>query len=133
MATIDLSAPPKDIIVAQGATIEVPLAITRNKQPYDLTGFTLRMQVRKNFSSTQVLINATTQNGKLVWQDQAGGTFKLLLAESDTATAGNPLIVFPKDTDVLDCVFDIEVVSLDGFVYKVARGSFSVEREVTRV
>ena len=133
MASIDLSAPVRDYTIAQGATIELPFAITRHGNPVDLSGHYLRMQVRETYASTKVLINLTSQNGKLVWEDQVGGTFKALLAESDTATAGNPLIQFVKNSETLDCVYDVEAVSLEGYVYKVARGAFVIEREVTRV
>lgn len=87
----------------------------------DLTGYTVRLQVREGTDSDTALIDATTENGLIV---------------TDTINGVIDLIVPAADTTVLDfdCgVFDLELVHPDTItVSKLAYGNVKMTREITR-
>lgn len=127
MATIDLQAPIKDLQIEQGASVIIPYNVTRNGASFGMPSFDLRLQVRKTYSNPTVLINCTLPNGKLVWVDQAAGKFELRLDPEDTIN-----IKFPVGDDELECVYDLELISPTGIVYKGCKGTLVIYREVTR-
>lgn len=129
MTAITLSGLQRDITADQGSSIQINFALTNQVgAPLDLSGYTLRLQVRKSYADSSTLINATLANGKLVWVSQAGGTFYLLLSPTDTNS-----VRFPTDTpELLEAVYDLEIESPTGFVSKPVRGAFNLNREVTR-
>lgn len=135
MATqiINMAAPIKNIVMEQGASVTIPLTVKVSGVAVDLTGYIIRAQVRSSLSDTKVRINMTQQNGKLAFVNAALGTFAMVLLPSDTATAGNPNVVFAKDEDVLSWVYDLELETPSGVVYKGMKGSFTINREATRV
>lgn len=100
-----------------------------NEDPVDLTGYDVRFQVRSSYGSTNVLINGTLMNGKVAITDALNGIITLTLAPADTSG-----IRFPeKDDERVVLVYDLEIQSPSGKVYKPARGTFTLKREVTRV
>ena len=126
--TIDLSAITRNIIVEQGTSITINFAITTsNDQALDMTGYDLRLQVRREPNSSEVLINCTLANSKLAWISQSGGTFKLVLTASDTSS-----IRFQKDETVIEGVYDLEIIDSSSNVSKPCKGAFIISREVTR-
>lgn len=88
--------------------------------PIDLTGCTARMQVRSEVESPDVLIELTTENGRITLGG-VDGTVDLLISAADTAAI---------DWD--GGVFDLEIVHPGGQVTRLAEGSVSVSPEVTR-
>ena len=125
--TIDLTPAVRNLVIEQGQSVEVPFAVTRNNLALDLTGYDLRLQVRRTYADTSTLVNCTLANGKLVWLTQNQGTFKLVLVPTDTAS-----IRFKAGEDSIDGVYDLELVSPNATVYKACKGSFTINREVTR-
>lgn len=125
--THDLTAPVKNIVMDQGSSLVVNFAITTGGSPVDMTGYDLRLQVRRTANSTSTIINCTLANGKLAWINPTLGTFRLVLAALDTNT-----IRFNKDEEEIDAVYDIEFTDLTGAVTKPCKGSFVITREVTR-
>jgi hypothetical protein len=112
----------------QGSTFPLVMQINdTNGNPFNLTGYDARMQVRKTYGDTAVQINATLSNGKLVL-NAAAGTVTLTLLPSDTSS----IRFNSKDDDTLDCVYDVELQSASGFVFKPLAGTFTINREVTR-
>lgn len=129
---INATAVVKDIQMDQGKTLELPFTVKRNNSAFDCTDYTLRAQFRRTYASDAV-VNCTTANGKLVWTNQAVGEFKLVLAETDTSTAGNPKVSFKADETSIDLVYDIEMANLTtGVVYGLVKGTLTVNREATR-
>ena len=53
--------------------------------------------------------------------------FTLTLDLGDTSA-----VAISGDDDSFDCVYDLELVDPDGLVFKPARGTFTIHREVTR-
>lgn len=133
MTTIDLSAPTRNIVMDQGSTIEIPFTFKRSGVAVNMTGYILRAQFRKSYSATDTIINATLANGILAFVDATAGTFKLRFEETDTSYAGNPKVMFSKDSpDEMELVYDLEAVAVDGTVYKVCKGTLTIYREGTR-
>lgn len=86
--------------------------------PYDLTGYTARMQVRRETEESSVLVELTTANGRIVLGGEEG-TITLSLGASTTASLDD------------DGVYDLEIVS-GANVHKVLKGVFRLDYEVTR-
>ena len=118
-----------NITLDQGSSLELVLTVQDNsEQPIDLTDLDCRFQVRRTFGATSTLINGTLANGKLTKTDATNGILTLALAPADTSA-----IRFNEvEDDTLECVWDLELQDLDGKVYKPARGTFTLNREVTR-
>lgn len=51
--------------------------------PFDLTGCTLRMQVRKTEAAPEVLFECSTENGRFEMIDPAAGRFALVVNPED--------------------------------------------------
>jgi hypothetical protein len=96
-----------------------------DNSPFSVVGFDARLQVRASYGSTSTLINCTLANGKLTLGSAA---VTLVLAPDDTAS----IRFASKDDDSLEGVYDLEIVSPIGKVYKPAKGTFTLAREVTR-
>lgn len=87
--------------------------------PYDLTGFSARMQIRRDPESTTVLAELTTANGGIS-VDESEGTVTVSLTAGQTAAITR------------SGVYDIEIVSPSTEVHKIVRGAFNLNLEVTR-
>jgi hypothetical protein len=133
MSTIDLSAPIRDIEIDQGSSLEIPFVATRGGVAIDMTGWLLRAQFRKSYAATDSVISATLSNGILSYTDATAGSFKLTFAPSDTSYAGNPKVLFSRDEpEQLALVYDIEAETTAGVVYKICKGTLTINRESTR-
>ena len=117
------------IQVDQGSTFEHTFTLTVNSQPFDLTGYDARMQVRKTYGSSTPVFDGTLSNGKLNIVSAVNGTLKVIMTPADSS-----VIKFNStDDSTLDCVFDVEIQNiLTGKVYKPVKGTLVFAREVTR-
>jgi hypothetical protein len=90
-------------------------------KPASLANLTARMQIREKLTSTTVIHELTTENSGIVFDN----TYKTItLNIPDSAT---------EDFNFTTAVYLLELVnSVTGEVYPFARGSVSLEREVTR-
>ena len=90
--------------------------------PYDLTGYSARMMLRKNYDS-DVIIELSTVNGRIVLDPLVG---KVELELSDIETAGLSHEDFP-------CVYDLEVIdSGDVVIKRLIEGRIKLAREATK-
>jgi hypothetical protein len=87
--------------------------------PHNLSGYTARMQIRRDISSSTVLAELTTENGKI----SVGGSNGEVTV---TMTAQQTALIERSG------VYDIEIVSPSGEVQKIVRGDFVLNLEVTR-
>jgi hypothetical protein len=113
-----------NITCQQGATFQRQITWTDSaKNPYNLAGYTARMQVRDNVSSNTVVVALSTSAGYAGTISLGGteGTVDLVISAANTAslTAGQ-------------YVYDIELVSGGGVVTRLLEGNFKVTAEVTR-
>lgn len=103
----------------QGADFNLTFVVTDDEDtPYDWTGCTARMQVRREVDSNSVLVELTTANGRIV----LGAEGEITLTMDAATTAGI----------TRSGVYDIEVVTASGQVNRPLRGDFILDPEVTR-
>jgi len=109
------------LTIYQGATFSKTVAMTDDADaPIDLTGATARMQIRRSVSSDTVLLELTTENGRIS-HDGAGGVLTLVVDDEDTAALsfGN-------------AVYDLEIEYGNGQVDRALYGDIILSKEVTR-
>jgi hypothetical protein len=107
--------------IEQGADLDITFA---RKNPaggvIGMTGFTARMQVRASIISPDILLDLTTENGRLAINEAAGEVRIILNAATTSA------IQWPRG------VYDMELVSPTGGVSRMLYGEITVSKEVTR-
>ena len=108
-----------DIEIEQGATFELVFIYQDEAgNPFDLTGMTARMQLRRTYNSPDALLSLTTENSRIIFDPFAG---KITLSVSATDTT--PLTG--------SGVYDLELI--DGStVNRILEGSFKVCAEATK-
>jgi molybdopterin-binding protein len=105
--------------IEQGATFSRTIVVKNpDNTLYNLTGYTARMQIRRDIAATEVMISLTTENGKLALGG-ANGQISITLSAADTATITR------------NGVYDLELVT-GATVYRLLRGAVSLVPEVTR-
>jgi hypothetical protein len=110
-----------DIVVDRGATLLRTFAVTdANQAPVPYAGYTGRMQVRRDHSSSTVLLDATTSNGKLTING-AAGTISLNVSDEETA-----------NLSATTAYYDLMLTSTAGQSFKLLEGQFIVRPTVTR-
>lgn len=113
----------EDIIIYQGATYfrRYTWKTGDPATPVDLTGATLRMQVRETKHSDIPLLSLSTGGSGITVTDAANGKFTVR-AEA-------------AQTDALSFttgVYDLEIKLADGTVTRLVEGSATLSRQVTR-
>ena len=89
--------------------------------PFDLSGYTARMQIRRTIESDTAMISLTTENGGIdVIPETAVNEIKLLITAANTATLAT------------SGVYDLEIIDNLGNVSKVVRGDMTLIPEVTK-
>ena len=110
--------------IDQGATYDKVLTWKTGTKaaavPVDLTGCTARAQIRSEIDSPIVLLELTTENGRIHLGGPAG-TIRILIDATTTAAI-----------DWESGVYDLEIVFAGGRVDRRLAGSVSVSKEVTR-
>ena len=110
-----------NITCDQGATFKRTITWTNQARvPYNLTGYTARMQVRETTEASGILLELTTVNSRITLGG-AAGTVNLVVAADITAALTPGLYVY-----------DLELVSGGGEVTRLIEGNFNVRAEVTR-
>lgn len=117
-----------NIVCEQGATlsrlisIEYPSTASAGVYlPYDLTGHSARMHVRRTIDSAALLLELTTENGRLVINPAEDiNTIHINVSASVTASV------------TTSGVYDIEIIDPYGVVSRVLSGNFELDPEVTR-
>jgi hypothetical protein len=89
--------------------------------PYDLSGFSASMQIRRTIDSTNTQITLTSNNGRI--EMQPSGTDNALR-----------LRLTPEETSSLtsDGVYDLEIEDGSGDIQRILRGAVTLSPEVTR-
>lgn len=110
-----------NIVADQGATLSRVFTWRDSaRTPYNITGYTARMQVRSTVESSSVTLELTTENSRIVL---GGATGQVTL----TVSAADMAAITPGKY-----VYDLELVSPGGVVSKLVQGNFAVRAEVTR-
>jgi len=110
-----------DLTIYQGSNFSqvVTFLQTVGGTPVDLTGLTGRMQIRQSKTSTDVMIEMTTANGRLAFGG-ANGVVTMTLTATETATI------------LSDGVYDLEFVTSATSADRWLEGSVTLSKEVTR-
>ena len=106
------------IYVEQGATYNLNFTLKTGNTPWNLTGYTARMKVRKSIEDTAVIFSATTDD--YITLGGVLGTFAMAVPATITAALPDG-----------HYIYDLELVT-GATVYRVIQGSFVVSPEVTR-
>lgn len=109
-----------DFAIEKGVTLNRPINWKPGGVVVPLTGYTARMQVRPNITSTIVLLELTTENGGIVIIP-ATGTIKLTQTAAQTAA-----YTWRRG------VYDLEIINPLGEVQRLLQGEIEVSLEVTR-
>lgn len=110
----------RNLTIYQGATFAFSFVWKSDDVVVNLAGYTARMQVRESFGSAAILLALTTENGGITIT--AGeGKVALNCSAADTA-----------DLDFISGLYDIELISGAGIVYRLLQGEVFLSREVTR-
>lgn len=109
-----------NITIEQGATFDRIFTVTLpNGSPANYTGYTARMQIRRDLDDDAVALELTDANGRI----ELGGTLgtvRLLISAADTATLTR------------NGVYDLELIDSGGEVDRLLKGIVTLDREVTR-
>ena len=109
-----------NITVYQGTTFQLSPVWKVDNLPVDLTGYTASMQVRQFVDSTSTLVELSTTNGKIVING-ALGQINLTLTAAQTAAL----------SPVGSYLYDLNLTSPGGYVYKILQGAFILNASVT--
>lgn len=115
-----------DAACDQGSTFQRTITLQDgNGDAIDLTGYSARMQVRKNFSATSTYIDISNSTNQLTVGDiTLGGVLGTLdIHVPDVVTDAIPAGKFR---------YDIEIENSSGVVTRILMGSFQVLSQVTR-
>lgn len=116
-----MSAGDYDFHIEQGATfIRDFIWLDSNNDPIPLEDYTARLEIRKNYESSEILLSASTSDGRITITPAAG---KVTLTFSDTDTAA---LTWRYGR------YDLELESPLGVVYRLLEGSVVVSKEITR-
>lgn len=109
-----------DLSIDQGSDYQIDFLVKNwNGTLKDLTGYTARMQFRTSYYSPNVILEASTSNGKLAI---TGSVCSILLSQTDTA-ALSPMFNY---------VYDIELTDATNKVVRAVQGTAIINPEVTR-
>jgi hypothetical protein len=98
---------------------EVAFEVKKNGTAIDLTGATIRMQLRKQYSDASAVLSLTSVGSAgITITNATSGQFKI-----------NAQII---DIEVFNYVYDIQFTLVSGEVKTYVKGGFNVTPEVTR-
>lgn len=111
-----------NIVADQGSTLSriIYYKDPANK-PIKFNGYKARMQVRPTISSSEILLELTTENGGIELGDTDGS---IQLYVDDTVMALMEEGIYRYDLELI-------APSADLYVYKLLQGNFAVRSEVT--
>lgn len=111
----------RDLVIDQGETLEIDLRwiSKETKLPVDITGCEFVLQARKDKSSSSpVLLDMTTTNGRIPIVDAADGQFKVLITDEYSFT----LSLTPEPTNKRE-YYELVCRHPDGRVTKLWKGN----------
>jgi hypothetical protein len=106
-----------NLVIDQGIDFTTTVTLTNeNNLPYDLTGYTVASQIRKNYASSTATATFS------VVHDDTGGVVTLSLSNAITA-----------DIEPGRYLYDVEITSGSGTITRVVEGIVTVTAGITRV
>jgi hypothetical protein len=116
-----MSAPgTHDITIYKGATFRLPVVWKDSAgDPYNLTGYTARMQIRRSVGAATAEVSLTSASGITI--TPATGSIVAVISATDTSA-----LTIPSG------VYDLELEDAAGVVTRLLEGSVTISPEVTR-
>jgi len=109
-----------NINLDQGATFNRSIVVKDGDgNLFDFSGYSARMQIRSEVDATDVMVELTTENGRIALGG-AAGTIVLTIDADVTATMR------------YDGVYDLEIVNPSGAINRLLKGMVRLDYEVTR-
>lgn len=113
------------LAIEAGATYKLALTVrngaTQQSPPLDLTGWTPRMQIRRDSRALGVVLDCRPANGRIAVSDAAAGKILLSIPADDTARL-----------DLEGAVYDVIIGHEGGEVRRLLQGVVTVSPAVTR-
>lgn len=103
-----------------GYTAYTSGGVLEYNSPVKFTGYAARMQIRKKLKDPEVVLNLTTENGGIVF-DEEFQTISINITAEQTA-----LLNFTQ------AVYDLEFITVSGTIIRFAEGNLILKSEVTR-
>ena len=88
--------------------------------PWNFTGYTARMQIRRTIDSSAIMIELTTENGGIAFTSPSSGELTVSMTAVQTAALTS------------SGVYDLEIINGAGLVSRLIQGNFTLNLEVTR-
>ena len=107
-----------NIVAKQGATFSKTSTISNDGTPWDLTGYSGRMQVRRSFNNSVKLLDLVSPTN-ITLSNVGVITITVPASVMATVPSGRWL-------------YDLEIESSGGEVYRLLEGRFAVTPEVTK-
>jgi len=109
-----------DFVLKQGSTFTKHITWENSSGNIaDLTGATARMHLRRKIIDSEIALDLTTENGRIVLGGVAG-TVDLYISAEDTAALSGKY------------VYDLEIVYTTDNVWRLLQGTITIDPEVTR-
>jgi len=112
-----MAAGKHNFTLEQGATFDRQITVQENNQALNLTGYSVRMQMRSTHDSSTIALTFTTT----VASPATEGKINLIATATDTAAIEEGIYVY-----------DLEIESSAGSVTRLLEGQVTVSPEVTR-
>lgn len=109
-----------NLTINKGSAYKVIYSVSKNNLPANLSGYSLRGQIRPSASSSEILLNMTSAN-LLLQVDVAGSSLIMNLPESFTRRVKQSL-----------GYYDIELINSNAEAAKVVQGLITFVPEATR-
>lgn len=110
-----------DLMIYQGTTFTKTWTWRTDDVPVDLTGCTIRSQIRQTPNSRDALLDMSTENGLITLTDAVNGEFSVRVEADDTA-----------ELNFTSAVYDLEIEFPDTTVVRLLYGKVRLSQEVTR-
>lgn len=114
-----MAAGRHNIVAEQGATFTFNGTVSTAGVAWDLTGYNGRMQVRVSTTASTTLLSLSSNNGDITLNSSGEFTITVDAETMAGVQAGRH-------------VYDFEIESAGGEVYRILEGKFTVKAEVTR-
>lgn len=109
-----------DFKIDQGTDYHFSIRLP-SEQGIDLTGYEAAMQIKAAIREAKAAATLTTRNGRIMLEPETG---KIWLMIPNRVTAALP---------AGECVYDLELMSAGGKIYRVLEGKIFVSAGVTNV
>jgi hypothetical protein len=97
---------------------------------FDLTGYTAHLQVKATVGASDVFIDASTANGKLIISAPTTGVLTWVIVPADTTT--KPIHWDDTTTSSVQYMYELKIIAADGVSsYSSKKDTITIKRQIT--